>query len=72
MIADLLKLKERVTHSRPYFVVIKLPLILFAALFGFIMEFVVELPFMVLCLMDRRFNSVQKSGDRDQGRIIDN
>lgn len=45
---------EKVTRSRAYFAIFKLPVILFTALFGFILEFVIELPFMVLCLFDRR------------------
>ena len=45
---------EKITQSRVYFAIFKLPVILFTALLGFILEFVIELPFMVLCLLDRR------------------
>lgn len=40
--------------SNIYFIVIKLPLILFAIVAGFIFEFIVELPFMALILLDYR------------------
>ncbi len=40
--------------SAVYFTVIKLPLILFAIVFGFILEFMVELPFIALLLLDYR------------------
>ena len=43
-----------IARSRAYFAVFKMPVILFTAIFGFILEFVIELPFMVLCLIDRR------------------
>ena len=42
-----------ITQSRAYFAVFKLPVIVFTALFGFILEFIIELPFMVLCMLDR-------------------
>jgi hypothetical protein len=42
-----------ITQSRAYFAIFKLPVIVFTALFGFILEFVIELPFMVLCMLDR-------------------
>jgi len=50
----LIKFRDSITRSRAYFSIIKLPLILFTAIFGFILEFVIELPFMVLCMLDRR------------------
>ena len=53
--------RDRITRSRVYFAVFKLPAIVFTALFGFILEFVVELPFMVLCMFDR---PVQRTEDR--------
>jgi hypothetical protein len=37
-----------------YFIVIKLPLILFAIVAGFIFEFIVELPFIILIFLDYR------------------
>jgi len=52
----------REKFSRAYFTVFKLPLILFAIVAGFIFEFMVELPFMMLVFLDYR--SQQKSGRR--------
>lgn len=49
----LMYIKNRITQSRAYFAIFKLPVILFTALLGFILEFIVELPFMVLCMLDR-------------------
>jgi len=49
--------------SKVYFIVIKLPLILFAIVAGFIFEFIVELPFMMLVLLDYR------SPKKGQGRF---
>jgi len=46
-----------------YFIVIKLPLILFAIVAGFIFEFIVELPFMLLIFLDYR------SKEKDEGRL---
>lgn len=51
---QLLNFKEKITRSRAYFAIFKLPVVLFTAIFGFILEFIIELPFMVLCLLDRR------------------
>ena len=56
------QIRERITQSRAYFAVFKLPVILFTALFGFILEFIIELPFMVLCMLDRR---AQKAEDEN-------
>jgi len=54
------EIRERIL--KVYFIVIKLPLILFAIVAGFIFEFIVELPFMVLVLLDYR--SKQKGEGR--------
>jgi len=53
------EIRERI--SKVYFIVIKLPLILFAIVAGFIFEFIVELPFIVLILLDYRS---PKKGER--------
>lgn len=54
-------IRERVL--KVYFIVIKLPLILFAIVAGFIFEFIVELPFMMLILLDYR------SRKKGEGRL---
>jgi len=46
-----------------YFIVIKLPLILFAIVAGFIFEFIVELPFIILIFLDYR------SKKKGEGRL---
>ena len=50
---ELLYFRKKITRSGAYFAIFKLPVILFTAIFGFILEFIIELPFMVLCLLDR-------------------
>ncbi|MBW1899049.1 MAG: hypothetical protein JRI61_08320 [Deltaproteobacteria bacterium] len=46
-----------------YFIVIKLPLILFAIVAGFIFEFIIELPFIALIFLDYR------SKKKGEGRL---
>jgi len=53
----------RVRILKVYFITIKLPLILFAIVAGFIFEFIVELPFMMLVFLDYR------SKKRGEGRL---
>ena len=53
MKSRLIKFRDMFTQSRVYFTIFKLPAIVFTALFGFILEFIIELPFMVLCMLDR-------------------
>ncbi|MCG6910677.1 MAG: hypothetical protein LJE94_11215 [Deltaproteobacteria bacterium] len=48
------QIRDKIVRSRAYFAAFKLPVILFTAIFGFVLEFVIELPFMVICLLDRR------------------
>ena len=64
MKSQLTHFRDMITQSRAYFSIIKLPVILFTAIFGFILEFIIELPFMVLCLLDRRRGEDQRSEDR--------
>ena len=64
MKSQLTHFREMITQSRAYFSIFKLPVILFTAIFGFILEFIIELPFMVLCLLDRRRGEDQRSEDR--------
>ena len=53
MKSRIIHFRDTITQSRAYFAIFKLPVIVFTALFGFILEFVIELPFMVLCMLDR-------------------
>lgn len=46
---------DRFARSRSYFVVFKLPTLLITAILGFIFEFIMELPFMALCIIDSWF-----------------
>jgi len=43
------------------FYLIKLPFILILITFGFLMEFVIELPFLVMCTLERLFNQRNQS-----------
>ena len=65
----MIDIRDRITQSRAYFTVFKLPVILFTALLGFILEFVIELPFMVLCMLDRRRGRTEPQ--RTEGRATD-
>ena len=47
--------KDRRTESRAFFVIFKLPALLITPILGFIIEFLYELPFMLVCLLDSRF-----------------
>ena len=56
-----LEIRERL--SKAYFLAVKLPLILFAIVAGFVFEFIVELPFMMLVFLDYR------SHKKGEGRL---
>lgn len=56
--AGLGKIKEGLAPV--YYTVVKLPLMLFTIVFGFLLEFLVELPFIALVLLDYRSN-IKKS-----------
>ena len=62
MKSQLRHFRDMITQSRAYFSIFKLPVILFTAIFGFILEFIIELPFMVLCLLDRRRGEGSEDG----------
>jgi hypothetical protein len=62
---QLIHFRDIITQSRAYFAIFKLPVILFTAIFGFILEFIIELPFMVLCLLDRRRGNGSDDGEPD-------
>lgn len=55
------EVRERI--SKVYFITIKLPLILLLIVVGFIFEFVVELPFMMLVFLGYR------SQKKEEGRL---
>jgi hypothetical protein len=44
--------KNRFKDSRTYFAIFQLPALLFTAIIGFIIEFLIELPFMLICMLD--------------------
>ena len=54
MKAKLSTIKNRRTESQAFFLIFKLPLLLITPILGFIIEFLYELPFMLLCLLDSR------------------
>ncbi len=54
MKAKLSTVKESRIGSRAMFILIKLPVLLITPILGFIMEFIYELPFMLVCLLDSR------------------
>ncbi len=45
---------DRRTESQVFFIFFKLPALLITPILGFIIEFVYELPFMLICLLDSR------------------
>ena len=47
-------LKTRRAGSQVFFILFKLPALLITPILGFIIEFLYELPFMLVCLLDRR------------------
>ena len=47
--------KDSRTESRTFFIIFKLPALLITPILGFIIEFLYELPFMLVCLLDSRF-----------------
>ena len=59
-------LKERA--AKVYFTLVKLPLMLFAIVAGFIFEFILELPFIVLIFMGYRSKNQKKYVDPGDGR----
>ena len=46
--------KDRWTESQTFFIIFKLPALLITPILGFIIEFLYELPFMLVCLLDSR------------------
>jgi len=47
-------IKDRRTRSQIFFIIFKLPALLITPVLGFIIEFIYELPFMLVCLLDSR------------------
>jgi hypothetical protein len=70
MKSQLTHFRDMITQSRAYFSIFKLPVILFTAIFGFILEFIIELPFMVLCLLDRRREEGSEDGIPEPQRTV--
>ena len=55
MKAKRLTIKDRRAQSQVFFIIFKLPALLITPVLGFIIEFIYELPFMLVCLLDSRF-----------------
>ena len=55
--------KNRFKDTRAYFAIVQLPALLFTAIIGFIIEFLIELPFMLICILDH--HSEKKRKDRE-------
>ena len=55
MKAKLSTVKDKWVESQAFFIIFRLPALLVTAILGFIMEFLYELPFMLVCLLDSRF-----------------
>ena len=47
--------KNRRIESQAFFIIFKLPVLLITPILGFIVEFLYELPFMLVCLLGSRF-----------------
>jgi len=54
MITKLSTVENRRIESRAFFIIVKLPALLITPVLGFIIEFLYELPFMLVCLLDSR------------------
>jgi hypothetical protein len=54
MKAKRLSFKDRLAESQTFFILFKLPALLITPVLGFIIEFLYELPFMLVCLLDSR------------------
>lgn len=52
--------KQRMKDSRFYFAVCELPSLLLLALIGFMIEFIIELPFMMVCLFDHHLRQKRR------------
>jgi len=48
-------IKNRRKKFQSFFIIFKPPALLIMAILGFIIEFLYELPFMLVCLLDSRF-----------------
>ena len=44
--------RHRRTESQAFFIIFKLPALLITPILGFIIEFLYELPFMLVCLLE--------------------
>ncbi len=67
MVYDILKAR----FSKVYFTFVKLPLMLFAIVAGFIFEFILELPFILLIFLDYRSGKKKGcSSYRDHEQLI--
>jgi hypothetical protein len=58
--------KRKFKDSQAYFVVCELPTLLFLAIIGFIIEFLIELPFMLICLLDHQISDLRRTQRREE------
>jgi hypothetical protein len=57
--------KNRIKDSQAYFAIFELPALLFTAIIGFIIEFLIELPFMLICILDHHLGRKKRPMNRD-------
>lgn len=55
--------RRSIKDSKAYFAIFELPTLLFIAIVGFITEFLIEFPFMMVCLLDHRWKK-RRSGSK--------
>ena len=59
---------DRGVRQRIVFYLVKLPFILVTIVIGFLLEFLLELPFMVMCKLDRTVSDQQPARPSQAGR----
>ena len=52
--------KNRAKDSQVYFAIFELPALLFTPIIGFIIEFLIELPFMLICILDHHLGKKRR------------
>ena len=54
---------DRLTSSQAFYIIFKLPTLLATVIIGFILEFLMELPFMAICIIDSRLRKRKSDGE---------
>jgi hypothetical protein len=62
--------KNRVKNSQAYFAIFELPALLFITIIGFIIEYLIELPFMLICILDHHFVRKKRPMNRDDYTVL--